>query len=276
MLLLCCGPRGVQLLHPGNHPIPLSLNKIKPHYEPVSYFVVYSADRTYIAIAQEWNSNVIVLDLLSDTPQQSLNTNIRIQDTKVVNNTIFAVGEHQLIGWDLKAGARGVAASETLAICHDAKYLTLSHDCSQIAFARDKTLFLYDVKSQKNICNNMDQFIHGIQFSPDGSKLILDAGHYFNRLEIVWDWSSREVAGVNVNNWKPSFNPPSLHGYHIGIGSSWVENSRGSKLFWLPPNWRIRHPQDKRWDSEFLVLFNHLPQPIIIKFQVPTIAPITI
>jgi len=58
-------------------------------------------------------------------------------------------------------------------------------------------------------------------------------------IEHVWD----KLSWVNV------FSPC---GYHIGESSRWVMDLRGSKLLWLPPNWRVNDWSDARWNSNFL------------------------
>ena len=208
---------------------------------------------------------------------------MEIQDIKFVGNTIFVVDEHKLASRDLKAdravdgghSAGGVTVGHTLTIGPHAEHLTLSHDCSQIAFSRDNTLFLYNVKSQESVYKDIGRKANGIRFSLDGSKLwpIRGADDYYLRgLELVWDWSSGEVTKVSPEDRELLFDPPSLHGYHIGVGSEWVEDSKGGKLLWLPPNWRIKDLQDKRWDGDFLALVGaHHPQPIIIKFHPPPV-----
>jgi hypothetical protein len=85
-------------------------------------------------------------------------------------------------------------------------------------------------------------------------------------LETVGDWSSAEVSKGGSEEGRLLFNFSSPYGYHAGMGSRWVVDSRGSKLLWLPPNWRT--PRDIRWDGNFLALLRsyHL-EPIIIEFK---------
>ena len=277
--ILSWGSEGIQLLNPGKLPSPLPLKKDKPHHKNGSYLVGYSTDRTHIVTTQQWDSEITVLDLLSDTPQQSINTNMEVWDMKVIDNIIFAVDEHKLVSWDLRAGGivqsgcstGGVAIDRPLRIGPHAEHLTLSHDCSQVAFVRDTTLFLYNVESQENICKDIGRQASGIKFSLDGSKLwptrTTDT-YYLKGLEVVWDLSSSEVTKVSPEEMELLFDPSPPHEYHIGIGSRWIEDYRGTKILWLPPNWRIKGLQDRRWDGNFLSLIGgHFPQPIVIKFK---------
>jgi len=277
--ILCWGSEGIQLLNPGNHLNPLFPNKVKPDQKHGNHLVGYSADGTHIATACQWDSVIKILNPLTNTPQESINTDMEIQDIKVINNTIFAVDKDRFSSWELKAGrsvqsgcsAGRVVIDKTLAIGPHAEHLTLSHDCSQIAFSRDNNLFLYDIESQKTVHTDINRQTGGIQFSLDGTKLwpIRTADTYYLKgLEMVWDWSSGEVTMVSPKDRELLFDPPSLHKYHIGVGTRWVEDPTGGKLLWLPPNWRIKDLQDKRWDGDFLALVgNYFPQSIIIKFQ---------
>jgi len=67
---------------------------------------------------------------------------MKIHDIKIINNTIFAVDMHKLVGWDLKERGAGlvglifwpgahltrrVVFDEKLAICTNVEQLRLSH-----------------------------------------------------------------------------------------------------------------------------------------------------
>ena len=274
--ILCWGSKGVQLLHPGNHPSPFPPNIVKPHHRLGDHLVAYSVDKTHIATTQQGDNNITVLNLLSSPSHQSICMEMEIQDIKVIGDTIFVLDEHKLVNWDLKTFGTVdsdhktgmVTVSETLAIGPQAEHLTLSHDCSQVAFARDNQLFLYDIKTQNMIYQDIGRQTNGLRFSLDGCKLwpIRPADTYYLKgMEHVWDWGSGEVIKMDSEGMQSLFYPPSPHGYHTGVYSGWVEDSRGSKILWLPPNWRA---EGQRWDGNFLALVGgHLPQPIIIKFE---------
>ena len=274
-LLLGWGTEGIQLLDPGHQ----TYNQVKPYHKHGNHLVGYSTDGRHIVTTHQWDSVITVFSPLSDTPHQSVDTGMDIQDIKVIGNTIFVVDGLKLSSWDLMAGVivhdehsvKGVAIDEALAIDPDAEHLALSHDCSKIAFSKEKIIFLYDVKSQKSIHKDIGRKTSGFRFSLDGTKLwpirTADA-YYLKGLELVWDLSSGEVTKVNPEDRELLFDPPSPHGYHIGVGSEWVEDSKGTKIMWLPLHWRIKDLQDKRWDGDYLALVgNHYPQPILIKFQ---------
>ena len=282
--ILCWGSKGIQLLHPNNcHDSLLSPNEVQHYHIYSSKLLAYSADWAYIGIAEKYSGIITILDCLSGTPLQVINTDMKIRDIKIVNNTIFVVDMCKLSGWDLETnrvayggyGSGNMTINQTLAIGADAQWLALSHDCCQIAFTRGETVFLYDIKSQEILKSIKHHIVSDIQFSPDGSQLwfssrggISDCGYYFERLEVAEDWDSILVAKGSPVDGQLLFNLSSPHGYCIRRNSGWVVDSRGSKLLWLPPVWRAGYWDKVRWDGNFLALIiSNQPEPIIIEFQ---------
>jgi len=256
--------------------------------------VAYLADGVHIATAKQWDTIITVLNHNSGTPQQLINTGMQIQDIKDINNTIFVVDTHKLASWKLEAGGiqyttcgvRRMAISKLLASASDPRYLVLSHDCSQVAFVDGTKVFIYNVETEE-ILKSIEWslgFAEG-QFSPNGHQLWLTMPRVFTggwkilKFDLSGDWAAMEDLSkyndthggqwahdtVDSQAW-PGNHPP--HRYHIRVGTQWVTDSRGGKLLWLPPNWRINNEWDIRWDANLLTLLhcNH-PLPIIIEFQ---------
>ena len=87
-------------------------------------------------------------------------------------------------------------------------------------------------------------------------------------LKIAEGWSSLIETERSLEDGRLLFNLCSPRGYGVGIGSEWIIDSKGSKLFWLPPNWRISQQWDIRWDGNFLAFIGPEHQkPMIIEFQ---------
>jgi len=275
--ILCKGAEGIQLLCPDNHPTSLSPNKTEHNKKDQKHLVTYSADKAYIATAQQTHGVITIIDCVLGSPLQSINTKMRIQDIKIVGNTIFVVDRCKLVSWDLKAGgvvhgahgAGRVIANITPAIDACMEYLALSHDCSQIAFGKSRTLYLYDLETQKTFSRAMGDLIHSVQFSSDGHQLWCGTYEtYYMGLDIAEDWSSAKITKGDSKAGQLLFGCASPHGYHVG---QWVEDSRGKKLLWLPPNWRRSSWRDElKWDANFLALIHgHYTEPIIIEFPLP-------
>ena len=271
--ILCWGSWGIQLLHLGDHPSPLFPDRIEPERKWGDHLVAYSTDWTHIAVTQEGNSIITVLDCLSGTTKWLVDTDMHILEIKMAGNTIFVVDEHQIGSWDLKPGGIVSGIHELLAIGADVKYLTISHDFSWVAFTRGRELLLYGIKPQdfpESIFQGIDSTT--IQFSPNENQL------WFT---ISDDTTSKTIVKLDIENWNPAggvekhpkhglswTNLFSPCGHYIGIDSGWVTDPRGNKLLWLPPHWRAKNQGEVRWKGDFLAFVgNHHPTPIIIKFQ---------
>ena len=275
LLILCWCTGGILLLHPGNHPSSPSPDRNNTNRQQGVYLVGYSTDRMHIIIVQKGDGVVTVLNCLSGTMQLCTNTDMQIQDIQIIDNTIFVVDMHKLASWDLEAGGLTSGIHKTLAISADAEHLTLSNDCSQIAFIRESGVFLYDVKSQE-ILKSFEHYKWptDIRFSPDGHQLWvikrngLFFGDYLVKLDMAEDWTSVTITSEilqNPSSWANLFSP---HGYHFRIGSEWVLGSGDRKLLWSPPHWREEGWDKVRWEGNFMALVGgHNPVPITIEFQ---------
>jgi len=257
----------------------------KSHHGYGNYLVAYSADRAHIAIAQQGASVVTVLDSYLDVLQQSIDTAMEILDIRFSNDTIAVVDRHKLARWSLKAGdiaytAFSVSMDEPLAIdvcLDDVENLTLSNDCSHIAFTIGNRVYLYNVKSQKTNKYIAQWQVAGVQFSPDKCQwqyIVKKPVRLTTRdlLTIRRKYLQEEVKAVEVGFatehkvlWV--IHPQSPQGYYVGAGFKWVMDSRGRKLLWIPPNWRGEDRRDVRWEGNFLAIVKgqHLG-PIIIEF----------
>ena len=234
---------------------------------------------THVATARQSGDTVTVFNCLSGTSQcftadmhdQNLTMDIVIKDIKIFENTIFVMFSENLIGWSLSMGEE-MDSNQTLATCIPQGAI-LSHDCSQIAFHQSKEVFLYNVKTQRTISKDIDPQVYDIRFSLDGQQLwfaINRHDHCFWRLEITGDWSSTMVKKGDTKKGQLLFNHCSPHGYDVGMESEWVVDSEGSKLFWLPPNWRAPVEHVIRWDGDFLAFVETTnPEPMIIQLLPP-------
>ena len=280
--ILCWGSRGIELLHPDNCFSSVSSNKDKSHLYG-KHLVVYSADQTYIATTQKRSSVVTVLDHHLGIPQQTINTEMKILDMKIINDTIFIVDEYKLASWDLKAGrtvhsfcdAGVVVFDEPLTISHYGGYLALSHDCSQIIFTNEGgSISLHNVKDSKTTTKDIGfSSIYDLRLSPNQHRLLLlkqnnlQAFHTHLELDFKVEGFGNMTKMYLRSEWMWA-NYFSLHGYHVQEDSEWIIDSEGHKLLWLPPNWRIKDWRDVRWDGKFLALIGHHHlEPLVVEFK---------
>jgi len=289
--ILSWGSEGVQLLDQDNHLSPPSSDNIAPDHRRKKHLVAFSTDSTCIATTRQDGNVVTILDSFSGTPRQSIDTGIQILDIGVVGDTIYAMDTSGLVSWRLEGvgtvqdthdASRVTVDLATYAHGGSVEHMVLSHDCSQIAFTVEEIVFLYDVKAQEIFDKRtMNDKIMDIQFSSDGRHLCITtivgiynkherpSIHCFVKLEVGGD---RRFANVTREFLEVEWSRDSLlrppHGYYIGSGSDWVEDSGGSKVLWLPPSWRTEHGLGARWNGRFLAsVGSHNMTPIIVEFQ---------
>ena len=165
--ILSWGSGGIQLLHPEDRLGLPFLSSVKPHRRQRAHLVAYSAGGTHIATARQLDRWGMILDPLSGTPRQSIDTGVRVQDIRIVGNTVFVVDEDRLVGWHLEVEGKGhgvdgtgrMVVDETVAVGCCVEHLALSSDCSRIAFVDGETVFLYDVKTREIL----DKFVVGME-----------------------------------------------------------------------------------------------------------------
>ena len=294
--ILTRGSMGIQLLEPGNRPTIPSPDELERRQQDRTHLVARSADGTHIATVREEDSVVTVLDALSNTPRQFLDANTSILDIKIVDDTIFAAGTHELVRWHLEVGgivygSRSVTRvavdelDETVSTLH----LALSGDCSQIAFSREGAVGLYDVQAQRIIRSHMTRDLDmpwelyvpvggvrtvvvrvtEVRFSPDGrqpwfsctSPSILTFRETPVLVRLEDGKATTEVLGKW--SWVNLFAP---HGWHVGDEGEWITDSRDNKVLWLPFSWRTG--ERVRWDGNSLAFVDgRHTEPIIIDFQ---------
>jgi len=285
--ILSWGDGGIVLLD--NHLRPPPPNEIRSPRLWGDHLVAYSADGTRIATARRGHGVVTILGPLLDTPKQYINTDMRIQDIKILGSGVFVVDKHRLVSWDLGGGAQGVRRATFDGIfpagveLSHARHFTLSNNCARIAMNTGKTVFLYDVMAQEILNEYKVDIIYSwdtpdIQFSHDGCHLWLifaltdddhDIYDQCGKLDVEDDWSSVDLEIWPVprdgRSWDGYFPP----GYHVQVGSEWVVDPRGRKLLWLPPDQRTGLMAEAKWDGDFLALVSvrRPGPPLIIKFQ---------
>jgi len=272
------GPQGTQLLDYSTRRSAPSPAKIGSDNQYGDHLVTYSHDGTRIITARKGGRVATVFDTLSGTPQRSVDTNLEILGLGIVGDTIYITDAHELVRWDLEAcgtvqGARG-AGRVTVNLAPHIRadivaHAAFSRDCSQIAFATDHTVFLYDVRAQGIVSQHReDRNIMAILFCPDGCHLYVTTsfcGMFESHLVKLKTGEDRCL--VNPT-WSMDRILRSPHGYGVRSGSEWVEDSGGNKVLWLPPSWRMDPIWEARWDGNFLALVDSKhPVPIIIEFQ---------
>ena len=275
--ILAWGPGGVQLLD--NHTRVPSPSKEVSNRDSGDHLLAYSKDGTRIATARRGNNVVTIFDPLSDTPQRSINTAMRILDIGIVGNTIFTADMREIVGWDLGVGKvvhRAVGATAVTGTNPDvtAEHFTLSTDCSWTAFAINRTIFLYDIQGRRVVYKRtMGRDITNIRFAPHGRQLwftlenrVSDRGIALS--EMVEQWRIVDMTREFEEDLWSRGSLFLFNGCCIQRGSGWIEDYGGRKLLWLPPSWRLTYRLDARWNGNYLALVDgRHPVPVNITFQ---------
>ena len=263
--IMSWGPKGTQLLDYSTRRSAPSPAKIGSDDQYGDHLVACSKDGTLIITARKRDNVVTVLDTLSGTPQRSVNTNVSILGLGIVGDTIYITDAHELVSWDLEAcgtvqGARGTGRVTVNLAPHtdadDVRYAAFSRDCSQIAFATDYTVFLYDVRVRGIVSQHREyERIMDISFPPGGCHPRVTTSSF-----------ESDLMEYMKTFWPEDKILRSSHSY--GVRREWVEDSGGNKVLWLPLSWRTEYRWDIKWDGNFLALIDSKhPVPIIIEFQ---------
>ena len=306
--ILTWGPDGIQLLRPEDRVSSSTSNPIEPDPRRENHLVTSSTDGAWIATTRRGGCIITILDSFSGNPQHSIDVGSEIRDMRFVRNTIMVVGDHMLVGWDLGTDGptEVVAHAGILAGLGLLDHFTLSNDGAHIAcvkyeetpvdiddlgFYADCELLLYHAESRQIVSSFPElrrrDGIDGVRFSPRGSTLWFWSMPHDDRLPnpIVFDLDGcstrveiEEGRFVYVpggttypdlrNGWLSFAFHHSRDGFHIRHGGRWVEDSGGRKLFWVPPNWRVRNVGNMIWEGNLLALVNSgHEEPIIVQFQ---------
>ena len=284
--ILTWGKGGIQLLSLSNFGSPSPLTKTTE--SNLDHLVTSSVDGTWIATARQGGHTITILGSLTGTPQHVINTQSGIQQMKFVHNAILVFSGNQLAKWNLESDGKvkGGVNPEVLTQIVPMGIHTLSNDGALLASFKQR-LFMYEINSHKIIsscevrraCIGAD--VEGVQFSPCQSKLWFWSVEYnnnpgysfllagcFTQVELQRGHFVNSTVHKPVDEWSLLALLHSSDGFHIGHGGQWVEDSRGRKLFWLPPNWRVRRIDKLIWSGNLLALVDgHHEKPIIIQFQ---------
>ena len=292
--ILAWGQRGIQLLNPGNQSTFLSPDGAEHHHKSRSHLVAYSADRTLIATARRTNHVIKILDALSGTLRQLIDTGMEILDIKIVDNTICTASSCGVVRWDLGTGGGAHGARDVInrptVIDPAVNQLSLFRDRSNIALAVQGTdLYLWregppPIKFSLRHPGILEFIpdpheIVDIRSPPNQDGLLLLTHAFLTHTSppdlLFYLLMKLEIAeGAGFASVVESFDCPwswvdlFSRGYSVGIGSKeWLVDHNGRKLLWLPPSWRTKNAEDVRWDNNFLAFLDgHHPDPIIIQF----------
>jgi len=279
-LIIASNSVDLQLLHTTT---PLSSAPVQAIWETGPFVLGFSPDESLAAVAMSLGNTVTVLNLRSGVPQLTINAGMKIYGLRVAERTVAVVGEGKIITWDLPQGDRALNVTlntndsiRTTIFNHSVYphmiiHAAISSDFSRIVIA-DMTV--EEPRGHINIYDmTIGKHLAGIRsegwppwFTPDGSEVWCSVRGGAEGWAIVMDRES------NLLNMK-SLGPPrhqqegcpwiSPCGYETT--DSWILNSNGKRLLWLPPRWRLGK-KDRVWGGRFLAILRlGLPEAVILE-----------
>ena len=251
----------------------------------------FSPDGSLAVTAWRDDTMVTVVDLKSGNPRLIVDTGMPIYGLWVTGNTITVFDGRRIVAWKLPGGDHVLDAKATI----DDSVRTITLDWHPIPNSRwRKTkaischlncivtfswvgieepyyrLDIHDMSTGNHLVGVITQDMHTMWITPDGCgvRFLSPEGHA-RGWEIVGGEGS-SVIGLEPlpdNTCSSGGNPlESPHGCCV-TDDGWIFNSRKERLMWLPHRWR-GYTEGRKWDGRFLgLLYNQLPEPIIIEFD---------
>ena len=241
------------------------------------YVLDFSSDRSLVAAARLEDSTVIVLNLETGAPQLIIDTDMHIYGLKLAKGTIIAVGNREMITWNLPVGDNIIGARANIDnsigtnffhLIRHAKleFASISPNLSYIAIVAEG-LRIYAIPEGKLLTGIMapvfrpwftqvEHEIWGSGPNNGGWAIIRDSESDNTRLKYLG--SSRVPS--------ERFPYQSSYGHQV-TDDGWILNSSGKQLLWLPQHWRS-HDGNRVWGGRFLG-FVHYTLPEVVILEVP-------
>jgi len=253
----------------------------------------FSPDEALAAVVWERDKTITVLDLKSGIPRLIVDTGMEVDGLGVTESSIVAIGEGEIVTWDLPAGdhildlrANITDSIRTATLDHDFRCIGRSppavlispdlHHLAVVGMHRGDSehsyLCLYDVHTGQHLQTvTQDHYsIYAPRFTPDGRevwctrsdngldgwKIVEDSKSDFIELEYLGSTTHRPDGPT----WQSS------HGYQV-TDDWWILGPSGKRLFWLPPQWRSGELR-RKWGKRFVALLhNELREAVILELE---------
>ena len=259
-----------------------------------NHILRFSPDEKLVALAEQGEGTVRVVDLQHGHPRLVINTDMVVVSLGVTWNTVAVVDRARVITWNLPAwnlvSPVNVGVEDSVNIIsfdyspprrylRDCRHVLTSPNLSRIAImgcfdeTRSLGVEIYDVPTEKSLAvgpglATMDTLPIGSWFTPDGREVWSTYGAYGEGWRIVQD----EPDSAELKSLKPTARPrgvfpwESRNGYEIR-DDGWVVSPTKELLFWLPRHWRSRQGNTRTWSGRFLGLTHGgLSDAVILEF----------
>jgi len=247
--------------------------------EQTEFVLAFSPDKSFIATGRLGGNIATIIDLKSGDPRLIVDTGMKICGLGLTGSTFVAVGEGQIITWNLPAGDRFLNARanirdsvRTIAFNHPPPPPEWLHSASispdfnylVITNGNARGLEIYDMSTGKHVVGNTTEHVYRPWFTRDrrqvrypsgGLKIIRSRGSDIIGLQPIEDGNHTGTEYL----WK------SYHGYKL-VKDCWILDSSKKRVMWLPRSMAAFGQGSWTWDEQFLALFDaELPEPVIIE-----------
>ena len=273
------------------------------------FILEFSPNQVFASIVRLEDEMVIVLDLKSGAPKLIIDTGMRVYGLGINENSIVAVGDGKIVTWNLTAGDH--IPDLRLDITSSVQTVTFNHrqfnnnsgmpaalvspnlhciaikDGDRDGYKDSPSLYLYGIPTGQHFGTVPVEKCFPPWFTLDGCEVWCSGHGSINGWKIIEDIESNitGLAHLESTQDQPDGSPwKSSHGYQL-VDHQWICNSRGKRLFWLPPHWRSSwpsstidalwqwrvlewYPRERTWSGQFLALsYNKLSEAVILELE---------
>jgi len=267
---------------------PLNISTQASQRSEKNFVVRLSPDKALAAVARMEDETITVLELRSGASRLIIDTGVKVRGVGVAGNTIVVVGDGQISTWNLPVEDQNptprsnVNDSVRTTPFNHPPFPTLaprpvtsvSPDLRLAAIAEHRHagshLHIYDVHTGDCLASTPVGLEASPWFTPDGRKVwcVTDGGE-----AELWGIGEDRGSGLtNLNHLDSTIHPPGgfpwgpSHSYSV-LDSRWVLSSKGKRLLWLPPHWRL-DGWNRMWDGQFLTLSDReFLEPVILELE---------
>jgi len=253
------------------------------HSQHVERFLTeFSPDGSLVAITEQLDDMVTILDVKSGNPQLVIDTGIPIYGIRVTESSIITVSDEEAVTWELPTGncvlnAQGNINNSTQITTFNlpqinCRYASISPDLNYVAFLGSEYLYICSMDTGEQLAIiESDWGLPG--FTLDGVG-VWCAGYPSGSLRACvdqWEIFRDNESGIfELKEIGRNKTPLSDFPWHSACGyqvtdDGWVLSSNGKLLLWLPHQWQSEE-LERQWSGNFLALFRMgLPEAIILE-----------
>ena len=247
------------------------------------FILEFSPDGTLAVVAIRAEKKVVVLNLKSGALQFTFDAGVDVYGLGVIGDTVVAIGDREVIFWDLPTGDYVPGAwvglegtPRTLKILSDedspyprrqVRRASISPDSRRIAVLCLSSLYIHSASTGELLWS---KFSSGYipRFSQDGREVwcAYHSGAKVWRVGGRWEAPEHLELTADMKH-LPDGHPWEPSGYRV-TDDWWILGSDGKRLLMLPPRWQS-YPMYRVWKGRSLALLHSgLPEPVILELEI--------